>query len=74
MGSFRPGDEIEMTISRGNDIFPVRTTLDAAVRAPALRPHSDRDAELKQLHQSLETLESETKQVEERIHKLEGSR
>ncbi|TMQ49981.1 MAG: PDZ domain-containing protein [Candidatus Eisenbacteria bacterium] len=74
VGSFRPGDEIEMTISRGNDIFPVRTTLDAAVRAPALRPHSDRDAELKQLHQSLETLESETKQVEERIHKLEGSR
>jgi len=44
------------------------------VRAPALRPHSDRDAELKQLHESLETLESETKQVEERIHKLEGSR
>jgi S1-C subfamily serine protease len=72
--SLRPGDEVEMTVSRGNDIFPVRTALEAAVRGPGLRPHSDPDSELKDLKQSLEKLESETKQVEERIKKIEGSR
>ena len=72
--SLRPGDEVEMTISRGNEIFPLHTTLEAAVRAPGLRPHQDPDAELKQLRESLEKLESERQKVEERIKKLEGSR
>lgn len=73
VGTLRPGDDVDMTISRGNDIFPVRASLEAAVRAPGLRPHSEREAELRQLHDSLDKLESETKRVEERIRKLEGS-
>ena len=68
--SLRPGDEIEMTISRGPEIFPVRTTLDAAVRAPA-PPPVDRGSELERLKRSRQKLEEETKKVENRIKELE---
>jgi len=70
--SLKPGDEIEMTISRGSEIFPLHTTLDAAVRAPA-PPPVDRGPELERLKRSRQQLEEETKKVETRIKELEGS-
>ena len=70
--SMRPGDEVEMTVSRGSDIFPVRTTLDAAVGAP-IAPPLDRAGELERLKQSREKLEAESRKIEERIKALEGS-
>jgi S1-C subfamily serine protease len=71
--SSRPGDEIEMTISRGSEIFPVHATLDATVGPPAMAPPADRK-ELERLKQSRQKLDAERKKVEDRIRKLEGSR
>ncbi len=70
--ALRPGDEIEMTVSRGPEIFPVRTTLDAAIRAPAMPHPDDRAEELERLKHAREKLETEKKKVEERIKTLEG--
>ena|SRR6185503_19026642 len=69
--SMHPGDEIEMTISRGAEIFPVRTTLDAVTRTPT--PPNGGAAELERLKRSREKLEAEQKQVDERIKALERS-
>jgi serine protease Do len=68
----KPGDEVEMTVSRGADIFPVHATLEGALRAPVLPRPDDRSEEIKRLRRSLEKLETETKQVEDRIKTLEG--
>jgi len=70
--SMRPGDEIEMTVSRGSDIFPMRTTLDSAVGAPVAAP-LDRAAELERLKRSREKLEVESRKIEARIKALEGT-
>jgi S1-C subfamily serine protease len=69
----KPGDEVEMTVSRGADIFPVHATLEGALRAPVLPRPDDRSEEIKRLRRSLEKLETETKQVEDRIKTLEGT-
>ena len=71
--SLRPGDEIEMTVSRGADIFPMHATLDAAVGAPAAPPPPSRAAELGRLKRSLRKLEAETQKIEEQIKALESS-
>jgi S1-C subfamily serine protease len=71
--ALRPGDEVQMTVSRGADIFPVQATLEGALRAPVLPRPDDRGEEIKRLKQSLEKLEGETKQVEDRIKTLEGT-
>jgi S1-C subfamily serine protease len=68
----RPGDEIEMTVSRGPEIFPVRTTLDATVRPPAMAPPAGRAGELERLKRSRQKLEAEAKRVQKRIKELEG--
>jgi serine protease Do len=70
----KPGDAIEMTVSRGADIFPVHATLEGALRAPVLpRPPDDRDEEIKRLRRSLDKLDTERKQTEDRIKALEGN-
>jgi len=69
----KPGDEVEMTVSRGADIFPLRATLEGALRAPVLPRPEDREDELKRLKRSLDKLDTERKQTEERIKALEGS-
>lgn len=68
--TMRPGDEIEMTVSRGPEIFPVRTTLESAVHVSALPHPVGREEELARLKQSLRKLEAETKRVQDRIHEL----
>jgi len=70
--TMRPGDEIEMTVSRGPEIFPVHTTLEAIVHAPAMPHPGARNEEISRLKQSLQKLETETKKVEERIRELEA--
>ena len=71
--TMRPGDEVDLTLSRHADIFPVRTTLEGAVRVPAMPPPTAREAELEQLKRSLEKLETDRKKVEDRIKDLEGT-
>ena len=62
-----------MTLSRNADIFPVHTTLEGAVRVPAMPHPTPREAELEQLKRSLEKLETDRKKVENRIKDLEGT-
>jgi len=69
----RPGDEVEMTVSRGADIFPVHTTLEGALHAPVLPRPDEKSEEIKRLKQSLDKLETERKQTEERLKALEGT-
>ena len=71
--ALRPGDEIEMTISRESDIFPVRTVLAAAVGTPLAPPPPGRAAELGRLKRSLRELEEETRRLEEKIKAIETS-
>lgn len=71
--TMRPGDEVDMTLSRNADIFPVHATLEGAVRVPAMPHPTAREAELEQLKQSLEKLETDRKKVEGRIKELEGT-
>jgi S1-C subfamily serine protease len=69
----KPGDEVEMTVSRGADIFPVRTTLEGALHAPILPRPDDKSEEIKRLKRSLDKLDTERKQTEERLKALEGT-
>jgi serine protease Do len=71
--TMRPGDEVDMTLSRKADIFPVHATLEGAVRVPAMPHPTAREAELEQLKLSLEKLETDRKKVEGRIKELEGT-
>jgi DNA-binding GntR family transcriptional regulator len=71
--TMRPGDDVEITLSRGADIFPVRAVLEGAVRVSAMPHHSPNDDELLQLKKNLEKLETEQKKVEGRIKELEGT-
>jgi S1-C subfamily serine protease len=69
----KPGDEVEMTVSRGADIFPVHTTLEGALHAPILPRPDDKSEEIKRLKRSLDKLDTERKQTEERLKALEGT-
>lgn len=71
--TYRPEDEIEMTISRGVEIFPIHATLAAAVGAPPTPHPPGRAAELSRLKRSLRKLEEETRKLEEQIKALEPS-
>ena len=71
--TMRPGDGVELTLSRGADIFPVRAVLEGAVRVSAMPHRSPHDDELLQLKKNLQKLETEQKKVEGRIKELEGT-
>jgi hypothetical protein len=62
-----------MTVARGAEIFPMRTTLGAAVGAPSAPPPPSRAAELGRLRRSLRKLEQETQKIEEQIKQLESA-
>ncbi len=67
--SMRPGEEVELTVFRANEILPVRIVLGAAVPADAVaaRGATERD----NLKRRLESLEAEKRAVEERIRALD---
>ena len=71
--TLRPGDAVELTLSRGADIFPVRAVLEGAVRVSAMPHHSAQESELFELKKNLQKLETEQKKVEGRIKELEGT-
>jgi S1-C subfamily serine protease len=69
--ALRPGDEADLTISRGPDILPVRVRLGAAV-PEAVAAEGSGNAELQSLKRRLDRLESEARAVRERIRSLES--
>jgi len=71
--TFRPGDEVELTVSRDAEIFPVHATLAAVVGTPPVGSPNPRAAELSRLRQSLRRLEGESQKLEKRIKELEGN-
>jgi S1-C subfamily serine protease len=68
--AMRPGDEVDLTISRGPDILPVHATLGAALPASEAAEGGG-DAELESLKRRLERLEAETRAVRDRIRALQ---
>ena len=69
----RPGDEVEVTVLRQAEIFPVRVTVGAAFAAPPVGPRPRSDADVKKMKQEVERLELQKKQLEEQIRALEGT-
>ena len=69
--ALRPGDEVNLTISRGPDILPVTVRLGAAL-PNAVAAEGSQNAELQNLKRRLERLEDESRAVKDRIRTLEG--
>lgn len=70
--AMRPGDDVDLTVSRGPDILPLHATLGSAVPAATAAEGSD-TAELESLKRRLERLDAERRALEERIRALQQS-
>jgi S1-C subfamily serine protease len=68
--AMRPGDKVNLTISRGPDILPVSVHLGAALPS-AVAAEGNGNAELQNLKRRLERLEEESRAVKDRIRSLE---
>lgn len=68
----RPGEEIEVTVLRKNEIFPIRAVVGAAAPEP-IGPRPESPATLQRKKEELERLETEKRRLEEEIRRLEGS-
>ena len=72
--SGRPGDEIEITVFRGGEIFAVQASVGAAFSEPPIGPRMARENEVQQLKGELEQLERDRRRIETRIRELESQR
>jgi S1-C subfamily serine protease len=63
--TMRAGDDVELTLSRDAEIFPVNATLEGAVRMPVLPHPSPRDEELDRLRREREKMDKRIKELEE---------
>ena len=68
----RPGEEIEVTVLRKNEIFPIRAVVGAAAAGAPMGPRPE-GATLQRKKEELERLELERRRLEEEIRGLEGS-
>ncbi len=71
--ALKPGDDVEVTIARGTDIFPLRAVLASAVGAPPAPPPPSRAAELGKLKRERRQLEEEIRKLEEKIKSLQSA-
>jgi hypothetical protein len=69
----RPGDDVELTVLRRDEIFPIRVVLGAAFSNPPVGPHPSREEEIRRAKSDLNRIEMEKRQLEQRIRTLEGS-
>jgi serine protease Do len=69
----RPGDDVELTVLRRDEIFPIRVVLGAAFSNPPVGPHPSREEEIRRAKSDLNRIEMEKRQLEQRIRALEGS-
>ena len=71
--AIRPGDEIELTVLRGTEIFPLRVTVGAAFAQPPVGPRPTASPDVGRLKQEIKRLEQEKQRLEEQIRGLEGA-
>ncbi|HET9940719.1 MAG TPA: trypsin-like peptidase domain-containing protein [Candidatus Eisenbacteria bacterium] len=71
--AMRPGDDVELTVLRKDDIFPIRVVLGAAFTNPPVGPRPSREEEIRRAKTDLNRLEMEKRQLEQRLRTLEGS-
>ncbi len=69
----RPGDQIEVTVLRQSEIFPVRVIVGAAFSQPPVGPRQSRGADVTRMKQEIDRLESEKRRLEDQIRTLEES-
>lgn len=69
----RPGEEIEVTVLRKNEIFPIRAVVGAAAAGAAIGPRPEGPTTLQQKKEELERLELERRRLEDEIRGMEGS-
>ena len=69
----RPGDEIEITVLRGTEIFPLRVTVGAAFAQPPVGPRPALSPDVGRMKQEIQRLEEEKKRLEEQVRDLEGT-
>jgi hypothetical protein len=71
--TLKPGDDVELTISRGADILPVHATL-MGVAGSTPESRSPRSAaDVGKLKRDLKTLQEEAQKLEEKIKALEAA-
>ena len=71
--SARPGDEIELTVLRGTEIFPLRVRVGAAFAQPPVGPRPAVSPDVGRMKQEIQRLEQEKQRLEEQIRGLEGA-
>lgn len=67
-----PGDEIEVTVLRKNEIFPIRAVVGAAASGKPIGPRPSAGVSVQQKKEELERLEQEKRRLEDEIRELEG--
>jgi S1-C subfamily serine protease len=71
--AIRPGDEIELTVLRGTEIFPLRVIVGAAFAQPPVGPRSTTSPDVGRMKQEIQRLEQEKQRLEDQIRGLEGA-
>jgi len=67
----RPGEEIEMTVLRQSEIFPIRAVVGAAFAEPPVGPRLAAEQDLMQLKREVLRLDEEKRRLEGQIKALE---
>jgi serine protease Do len=70
--AMRPGDEVELTVLRGTEIFPLRVKVGAAFVQPPVGPRPTNSTDVNRLKQEIQRLEQEKERLEEQMRGLEG--
>ncbi len=71
--SMRPGEEIEITVLRQAEIFPIRATIGAAFARPPVGPRREAPPNVTRLKQQLRRLDEDREKLEEQIRSMEGA-
>lgn len=71
--AMRPGDEAHLTLLRETEILPVVVVLGSTTEGPGASGPPGRDAEVRQLRESLSRLKDEQRAAEEKLKALENA-
>jgi len=71
--AIRPGDQIELTVLRGTEIFPLHVIVGAAFVQPPVGPRPTVSPDVGRMKQEIQRLEQEKQRLEEQIRGLEGA-